>query len=158
MNILTKVWIIFNHRFIELTLYHLGFIQSFFLGRRVLVIDDFHIVFIALIFGGEFLPFCKNNILIQILYVLKRNLQETKNWKIAKNHHNCIKHEKVLQNFLLSYFFYHQIWLNILMDDHNLSKIKIEKKLLFIFFGAYFLINCSYFFIFISLHISYTIY
>jgi hypothetical protein len=39
---------------------------------------------------------------------------------------------KVCSNFLLSYFEYCKILLNILMDDHHLSNItKLNKKLLF---------------------------
>jgi hypothetical protein len=42
----------------------------------------------------------------------------------------CIQQEMVLKMFLLSYFEYHQIWLNILMDDiRHLSKItKLQKE------------------------------
>jgi hypothetical protein len=39
---------------------------------------------------------------------------------------------KVCSNFLLSYFEYRKLLLNILMDDHHVSKItKLNKKLLF---------------------------
>jgi hypothetical protein len=40
-----------------------------------------------------------------------------------KTNHNCLQHERVLKIFLLSYFDYCQDWLNILMDDHQLSNI-----------------------------------
>ncbi len=36
---------------------------------------------------------------------------------------NCLQYERVLKIFYHSYFQYSQIWLNILMDDGNLSKI-----------------------------------
>jgi hypothetical protein len=35
-----------------------------------------------------------------------------------------MKGARVYKIFLHPYFEYHQIWLNILMDDHHLSKIK----------------------------------
>ncbi len=37
--------------------------------------------------------------------------------KITQNCHNCLQHESVLKIFLLSYFEYRQIWLNITLDD-----------------------------------------
>lgn len=55
-----------------------------------------------------------------------KNRQEKKtNFFWNRNRHNCLQHESVLEIVLkLSYCEYRQIWLNILMDDHNLSNIK----------------------------------
>jgi hypothetical protein len=56
------------------------------------------------------------------------------NFKVTKSDYNCLKYENVLQIFLLSYFEYWQIWLNILMDDfhwatsQNWKKKKKKKK------------------------------
>jgi hypothetical protein len=48
---------------------------------------------------------------------------------IVKKHNNYLQCEKGVQDCLLSYFEYCQIWLNILMDDCHLSNIiKLENK------------------------------
>jgi hypothetical protein len=49
-------------------------------------------------------------------------------FKVTKSDYNCLKYESVLQIFLLSYFEYWQIWLNILMDDFIEQHDKIEMK------------------------------
>jgi len=44
-----------------------------------------------------------------------------------KNHHYYLQCEKVLERVFFAYFEYHQIWLNIFMDDcHNITKLKIK--------------------------------
>jgi hypothetical protein len=54
---------------------------------------------------------------------------EKKNQKnYLKNCQNHLKYEKGAQDFRLSYFEYHQIWLNLLMDDCHLSNITPKKK------------------------------
>lgn len=47
----------------------------------------------------------------------------------GKNDPNCLQNERVqLKMFLLPYFEYHQVWLNMFMDDSHLSKIQKKKK------------------------------
>jgi hypothetical protein len=41
--------------------------------------------------------------------------------KFAKNRHNCLQCERLLKIFLLSYFKYHQIWLNIIVNNNSHS-------------------------------------
>jgi len=48
--------------------------------------------------------------------------------KILKIHHNCLQHERVLKNFVLSNFECHQICVNVLMDDCHLRNITKLKK------------------------------
>jgi hypothetical protein len=51
--------------------------------------------------------------------------------KIAKSCHNCLQYESMLKIFLLSYFEYREIWLNMLMDHCHLSNItKLKNKTL----------------------------
>jgi len=45
-----------------------------------------------------------------------------------------MKLERILNIFLLSYFEYHKIWLNIPMDDHHLCKIFLYFHLIFFHF------------------------
>jgi hypothetical protein len=48
---------------------------------------------------------------------------------VEKNDPNCLPNERMqLKIFLLSYFEYHQVWLNMFMDDGHLSKIEKNKK------------------------------
>jgi hypothetical protein len=68
----------------------------------------------------------EENILPQIPFFwgkesAKRRRRELK--KFLGNHHSYLQHERVLKNFLLSYFDYRQIWLNILMDYRHLSSL-----------------------------------
>ncbi len=84
-------------------------------------------------FVGIFCYFSKS--IFKILYFVtnsmffpKKNIHQ-KPKEIAKSCHNCVQYESVLKIFLLSYFEYHQICLNIFMDDHHLSNItKLKKK------------------------------
>jgi hypothetical protein len=81
------------------------------------------------VFGTNFLDFVKN-ILLQIPFFLRKKSPEK---RTSKNHPKLSQlttwNLRTL-DFLISYFEYHQIWLNILMDDHHLSNItkKNEKK------------------------------
>jgi hypothetical protein len=43
--------------------------------------------------------------------------------KSSNFYHNCLQYDKVLKIFLLSYFEYCQIWLNILLVECHLSNI-----------------------------------
>jgi hypothetical protein len=48
---------------------------------------------------------------------------------VEKNDPNCLPNERMqLKIFLLSYFEYHQVWLNMFMDDGHLSKIEKNEK------------------------------
>ncbi len=58
---------------------------------------------------GEFSPFCTKKIFLWKKFI-------------------TIVHERVLKIFMFSYFEWHQIWLNILMDVHHLSNITKLKK------------------------------
>jgi hypothetical protein len=59
----------------------------------------------------------------------KKKITQKGKLSIAKNCHNCLQYERVLQIFLLSSFEYHQIWLNILVNYPHLSNItKLKKK------------------------------
>jgi hypothetical protein len=47
----------------------------------------------------------------------------------GKKYLNCLQNERVqLKIFLLSYFEYHQVWLNMFMDDGHLSKIEKNEE------------------------------
>jgi hypothetical protein len=62
---------------------------------------------------------------------MKNHKYEFLNIKIAKNFHNCLRYENMLKIFLLTYFEYDQIWLNMLMDHFHLSNItKLKNKTL----------------------------
>ncbi len=45
--------------------------------------------------------------------------------KFAKNRHNCLQCERVLKIFLISYFEYQQIWLNIIVNKNSHSRSNI---------------------------------
>jgi hypothetical protein len=64
---------------------------------------------------------------------LKKYRQRRKNiFKFTKNHHNYLyKYERVIQIFLLSYFEYCQIWLNVLMGDRHFRNIPPPRHLPF---------------------------
>jgi len=55
-------------------------------------------------------------------------------WTNSKTLSDLPTIQKGTSNFLISYFECHQIWLNILMDDHNWSQITKLKNLKLLFF------------------------
>ncbi len=79
--------------------------------------------------------FLKKNPLLEIPCFLEKKKPQKENWKkITKNCQNYLQHERMLKNFLLSYFEYCQIWLSILMDDCHLSNVtklgEFKKKMI----------------------------
>jgi len=70
------------------------------------------------------------NMLWQTLFFFggKKNHQKMKEKnpkKFAKSCHNCLQCERVLKIFLLSYFEYQQIWLNIIVNKNSHSRSNI---------------------------------
>jgi hypothetical protein len=74
-------------------------------------------------FFYDCLPFCKKKTVKKGYSDTKSLKKSPQNIKFFAKNHNCLRHERVLKIFLLSYFEYHQFWLNVLMDDHHLSNI-----------------------------------
>ncbi len=65
--------------------------------------------------------------MLQYLFCGKKNRQKGILKSFSQNRPNYLKHEKVLKIFQFSHFKYHQIWENILMDDHHFGNItKLE--------------------------------
>jgi hypothetical protein len=56
-------------------------------------------------FCDKFTPFCEKNSITKNLFFEF----------FFKNLHNCLQHEGALKIFVLSYFEYCQVWLNILV-------------------------------------------
>jgi hypothetical protein len=72
--------------------------------------------------GGKYVT-----IYIYIYIFGKKTHQKGTLKKKSQNRPNYLKHEKMLKIFQFSYFKYHQIWADILMDDHHLGNItKLE--------------------------------
>jgi hypothetical protein len=72
--------------------------------------------------------FFKNPVTHSLSYKKSQNTNFL-NIEIAKNFHNCLQYESMLKIFLLTYFEYSQIWLNMLMDHCHLSNItKLKNK------------------------------
>jgi hypothetical protein len=66
----------------------------------------------------------EKNIMSQ--FSLKHSPPKKKIYYLQKSsnfYHNCLQYDKVLKIFLLSYFEYCQIWLNILLVECHLSNI-----------------------------------
>jgi hypothetical protein len=55
--------------------------------------------------------------------VFKKYHEKTRIERNGKSHHNCLQYEMALEIRLLSCFESHQIWLNIVMDDHHWSNV-----------------------------------
>jgi hypothetical protein len=70
--------------------------------------------------------FWKKNILSQFAFFFKEKKMARKNSKNLKIHKkkSCLQYERVLTIFLLSYFEHRQIWLNILIDGHLITKLQ----------------------------------
>jgi hypothetical protein len=63
-----------------------------------------------------------------IIFVFwEKNRQKGILKSFSQNHPNNLKREKMFKIFQFSHFKYHQIWENILMDDHHFGNItKLE--------------------------------
>jgi hypothetical protein len=69
----------------------------------------------------------KKGLYVTIFFWGKKTHQKGTLKNFSQNRRNYLKHEKMLKIFRFSYFKYHQIWANILMDDHHLGNItKLE--------------------------------